>query len=412
MNTLTAPDHAALQAFFQSCFGAVEDGWLVLSTPHTSHLTKQGKRALVSTWLDLACTPMPTLVQAAARIAAQGTLYYGVVVQRPDCAPAEFKRTRAATAYQVPGLWFDLDLAYGAHAASTLPQTDDAALDFLASLPAPPSLIVHSGGGLYGHWLFHEPFVITSDADRETIAQLSRAFTHTLVQAGTHRGWTLDALGDLARVLRPPGSINTKYDRMVTLLHEGAERYNPADFDWLLPLPERSHTTHSGQVIPGQPDLVAIAEHYGTVLEPKSQTELAGAHPQHGSSTGDNFNVNTAKGLWHCFRHGTGGDALSLIAVCAELLPCEQATAGAVRGDLFRQVVAIANETFQSGIALGYAPREEEWAALLTHPGADRRATPRATDAWNPLNHPPDFIDPWLGPRSQWCGIPLDVRRV
>ena len=62
MNTraaLTAPDCAALQAFFQCCFGAVEDGWLVLSTPHTSHLTKQGKPALVSAWLDLARTPMP-----------------------------------------------------------------------------------------------------------------------------------------------------------------------------------------------------------------------------------------------------------------------------------------------------------------------------------------------------------------
>lgn len=25
---------------------------------------------------------------------------------------------------------------------------------------------------------------------------------------------------------------------------------------------------------------------------------------------------------------------------------------------------------------------------------------------------PGDFIDPWLGPRSQWCGVPLAVRRI
>ena len=30
----------------------------------------------------------------------------------------------------------------------------------------------------------------------------------------------------------------------------------------------------------------------------------------------------------------------------------------------------------------------------------------------NPLNHPPDFVDPWLGPRSTWCGVPLAVRRI
>ena len=104
--------------------------------------------------------------------------------------------------------------------------------------------------------------------------------------------------------------------------------------------------------VPGQPDLVAIAEHYGTSLERKSETELAGAHPQHGSSTGDNFNVNVSKGLWHCWRHTTGGDALSLIAVCEGLMPCEEMRAGALRGDTFRRVVDIANTTFQAGIVL------------------------------------------------------------
>src|SRR5262249_26538854 len=91
---------------------------------------------------------------------------------------------------------------------------------------------------------------------------------------------------------------------------------------------------------------------YGTALERKSQTELAGAHPQHGSSTGDNFNVNAEKGLWHCWRHGTGGDALSLIAVCEGWLDCEQARSGALQGDLFQRVLAMAQETFQAGIAL------------------------------------------------------------
>ena len=84
----------------------------------------------------------------------------------------------------------------------------------------------------------------------------------------------------------------------------------------------------------------------------KSKTELAGAHPQHSSSTGDNFNVNVAKGLWHCWRHCTGGDALSLIAVCEGLVPCEAMRAGALRGKDFTRVVAIANETFQAGIVL------------------------------------------------------------
>ena len=278
---------------------------------------------------------------------------------------------RKAGAYLVPGLWFDLDLAYGAHAASSLPATDAEALDFLQALPAPPSIIVHSGGGLHAHWLFREPYTITTEAERDAIAGLSQQFHYTLREAGKHHGWTLDALGDLARVLRPPGSVNHKYPKLVEVLHESGARYNLNDFDWLLDLPAPAQTTHAGTAIAGQPDLVAIAEHYGTVLERKSKTELAGAHPQHGSSTGDNFNVNVEKGLWHCWRHGTGGDALALIAVCEGLVPCEDMQAGA-RGDLFKRVVEAANDKFQAGIALGASgllaqqapasPAGPEWA--------------------------------------------------
>jgi hypothetical protein len=252
-------------------------------------------------------------------------VYFGVALQMPDCTPAQFRRSRSADAYVVPGLWADIDLATGHHAASQLPQTPQEALQFLADLPTRPSLLVHSGGGLYGYWLFREPYVITTEQERETIAHLSKQFAYTLVEAGKLKGWTLDAVGDLARVLRPPGTINHKYGTAVELIRDGPERYNLADFDWLLPLPEPARAEHQGQGIDGQPDLVTIAESYGTTLKRKSQTELMGTHPQHGSSTGSNCTVNQSKGLWHCWRHGTGGDALACIAVCEGLVPCEAA---------------------------------------------------------------------------------------
>ena len=43
--------------------------------------------------------------------------------------------------------------------------------------------------------------------------------------------------------------------------------------------------------------------------------EYFGAHPVHGSKTGRNFSINAVKNCWHCFRHGTGGGPLSLLAV-------------------------------------------------------------------------------------------------
>src|SRR4030095_16830836 len=107
--------------------------------------------------------------------------------------------------------------------------------------------------------LWKEPYIITAPSEHDAITQLAERFTHTLVMAGKQRGWTLDALGDLARVLRPPGTINYKYGKIVEVLHEGGIRYNPGDFDWLVDVPAPVHTTHGGTGVPGQPELVAIA---------------------------------------------------------------------------------------------------------------------------------------------------------
>ena len=50
---------------------------------------------------------------------------------------------------------------------------------------------------------------------------------------------------------------------------------------------------------------------------------LRGSHPVHGSETGSNFVVNPETDTWHCFRHGTGGGPISLIAVLEHLVDCE-----------------------------------------------------------------------------------------
>ena len=51
--------------------------------------------------------------------------------------------------------------------------------------------------------------------------------------------------------------------------------------------------------------------------------------------------------------------------------------------------------------------------ALAEQYGMTRPETPATgPPEWNPLNHPPDFVDPWLGPRHTWCGVPLTVRRI
>lgn len=70
--------------------------------------------------------------------------------------------------------------------------------------------------------------------------------------------------------------------------------------------------------------------------------EYVGKHPIHGSSTGGNFSINIEKGLFHCFRCGTGGGAVSLIAMLNGLIKCQDARLGCITPEIREQVVQIA----------------------------------------------------------------------
>lgn len=58
--------------------------------------------------------------------------------------------------------------------------------------------------------------------------------------------------------------------------------------------------------------------------------EIQGSHPIHGSTTGMNYSINTAKNLFHCWRCGTGGDPLVFMAMKEGLISCEDAGKGAL----------------------------------------------------------------------------------
>jgi hypothetical protein len=349
-----------IQRFFALLYPGVGDGYLILSWPSPTRRHKDGRAALDNSWHNLATTSLERIAARAMALSGEHSVYFGVAIQHPSRQPNPFQRSQNASAYVLPALYFDLDLASGTHAASALPTTAAEALDFLQALPAKPSLIVHTGGGLHAYWLFEAPVWLRSDADRTAMTQVLQQFAHTLCQRGQVYGWTLDALRDLARVLRPPGTINQKYGAPVELIAARPVRYSLADFDWLMPLPAPSMHPGTGTGVQDQPDLTRVIEAYGGTLTQKSAHEWHGAHPIHGSSTGVNLDVNLTKGLWHCWRHGTGGDALSLIGVCEHLVTCDALQSGALRGARFAKILEIAQSRF------GWKPSTSFPAALPT----------------------------------------------
>ena len=74
--------------------------------------------------------------------------------------------------------------------------------------------------------------------------------------------------------------------------------------------------------------------------------QLVCGHPVHGSTNNNNFVVHPEKNVWHCFRCGTGGGALSLIAVLDGVIQCHEAVAGALRGDKFTETLRLAKDVY------------------------------------------------------------------
>jgi putative DNA primase/helicase len=131
------------------------------------------------------------------------------------------------------GFWFDFDLRSQAHAKQGLPSTLEEALSVIPPEFA-PTVVVTTGNGLHAWWLFKEPWVFESQEERRKAAALSFRWQTLIKYNAAQKGWALDRLADLARVLRIPGTVNAKDPnniKAVTLHSYSEHRYNPSDFE-------------------------------------------------------------------------------------------------------------------------------------------------------------------------------------
>ena len=172
--------------------------------------------------------------QEAAALAEEKDVYFAVGLQKTRPSSG---RGSADTVAVIPGLWCDIDIKGQGHGRSDLPETVDDAIELANAIEGfPPTLLVHSGGGIHAYWLFKEPWVIESKEEREKAQILVRSWEDTLRQHAKEKGHHLDSTSDLARVLRVPFTLNHKNPGnpvAVKLLEEASSgrRYNPSDFE-------------------------------------------------------------------------------------------------------------------------------------------------------------------------------------
>lgn len=204
------------------------DAWLVVSWVDSA-------RQFLSQWFRSPETDQA--IQFLGSQAPRHDVYIALGLRHPDCTPEPATRGTSDQVYAISGLWIEFDHNAGAHASLDLP-TPAELLTFIEDLPFHFSLLVDSTGGYHGYCLFKELWRLDTPEEHQAATLLLRRFQRTSQARAAERGWKVDTTSDLARVLRPSGTLNHKSGtpKPVTILHEDAIRYNPsdlADAPWL-----------------------------------------------------------------------------------------------------------------------------------------------------------------------------------
>ena len=156
--------------------------------------------------------------------------YVGIGLSPSDFG--EFNRCESEKTAGIVGLTADIDMKSDAHPKGARPATIPQALSILPA-ELPPTIIIETGNGVQCWWLFKEPWIFEDAAARQQAASLSSRWQTLLKYCTQKNGWAFERLGDLARVLRIPGTSNIKdptNPKNVTIRGITDQRYNPSDF--------------------------------------------------------------------------------------------------------------------------------------------------------------------------------------
>lgn len=193
-----------------------------------------GMRLLLWTLPDKRCTWCSTVKDAAAsaaRMRDERDVYVGVGLRRADLEPG--KRGGSDDVVAIPGFACDLDIAGPGHRKPNLCETREQVQELLDTMPYRPTLTVHTGGGVHAWWLFHELWVFENATERVTASEMAKGWSDLLRKEAGKRLRDVDAVPDLARVLRVAGTFNHKNGGRAPVRLEAIEerRYNPSEFE-------------------------------------------------------------------------------------------------------------------------------------------------------------------------------------
>lgn len=189
--------------FIQVLFSGIQDGYVevVYLAPEDVKLYPK----TVVQWANLPLGDLDPALPAVMEMNQRGyNCYFGTAVKgqkhEPERRTSEktgkqytfYPRGRAHDATFVTALWVDVD------------NPGEDGYRQLINQIIPPSIVVSSGGGWHGYWLLNEPLPITDD-NRDDVKRTLKGMA--LACGGDTK------VADLARIMRLPGTVNTKPGR-------------------------------------------------------------------------------------------------------------------------------------------------------------------------------------------------------
>ncbi len=206
LNATAEVGHSPSPDLLATLFGGLPDGHAIAIVA----ITPGKKGAPIAAMFDASSITEAT--NYGVSISTKREVYF-----TPCASPIDYLRDRkkhngrndAGHASYLTCLWADLDL--GSLKPDGKPYPPSIA-DAISCFPFPPSAIVHTGHGAHAYWILDRPVPVT-DANRDLPAR----WIALGAKNAAERGWVLDSVGDLARILRVPETIHHKTGKTITL---------------------------------------------------------------------------------------------------------------------------------------------------------------------------------------------------
>lgn len=186
------------------------------------------KNCKATYWYNVASEELADMAAAAIDLNDAGAdVYHGVNVGKTQ--PETGRLKTAGVAFQTAVI-ADVDIAGAAHKGDNLVASFEEAR---ACLPFAPSIVVNSGYGLHAYYLLDAPLAITDVNRKEASDRNKKLLDAMRLKSG---GKKIDAVGDLARIMRTPYTFNYKLGTdnppmCIVVDYKQGLRFTPAEID-------------------------------------------------------------------------------------------------------------------------------------------------------------------------------------